>query len=550
MEEKERLVAGYLRVSTFHQAEEGDSLDEQEKQIRKYCDFKDWNNLTFYREEGVSAKDTNRIRLQQLIRDIKGGKINTIIVKKVDRLSRSILDFEQLFKFFDQHNVDLISLQENFDTSNAIGRAVIRIILVFAQLEREQTSERTADVMEFRAQQGLWNGGTPFLGYDFNPEEEVPKIIEEEARLVAEAFQLYIEKGSASDVASILNNKGYRNKIWLNKNGEKRGGGKFTKFSIIPLLKREFYIGKIRHKDQLYDGKHLAIVDTQIFEKAQKILEKNCQVKGNIYQDKYDFILQGLLYCGHCHKSMTPSSAISKGKTYLYYRCLNDNDKSKEKCPIGHVNAKEIENLVIERLRFLAQHQDFLVEVIERSIASSKTEIEPLEIEKKAQEAQLPKIKQKISNLVDMIADGTNNSQSIVERLNELETQKNQLENNIAEIGFKINAIESKMISQDVVIANLQFFSEAFSQLSTNKKKEFLRLFIKEIIFEGFENGESQENGNGGENGNRNGKIKKGKIKMGLWDIPPIDPSTLNSACFAESKLWLPGPDSNQRQGG
>ena len=542
MEEKEAFVAGYVRVSTHYQSDEGDSLDEQEKQIRRYCEFKEWNKLTFYREEGVSAKDTNRIKLQQLIKDIKDGKINTVIVKKIDRLSRSILDFEQLFKLFDQYNVDLISLQENFDTTSATGRAIIRIILVFAQLEREQTSERTADVMEFRAQEGLWNGGTPFLGYDFNPDEEIPKVIEEEAELVAEAFRLYIEKGSTSEVATILNNKGYRNKTWVNKKGEKRGGNKFDKFSIISLLKREFYIGKIRHKDNLYDGKQQAIIDVQTFEIAQKILEKNTQIKGNVYQDKYDFILQGLLYCGHCHKAMTPSSAISKGKTYLYYRCLNDNDKSKQKCPIGHVNAREIENLVIERLRFLSQDQELLVEIIEQSIASSKTEIKPLEKERKSLEGQLTKIQQKINNLVVMVEDGANNSQALVERLKELEAQKSQIGKSIAEIGFKINALESKMISQDVVMLNLQFFYESFSELSTNEKKEFLRTLIKEIIFEGFENDEPQENGNGGKsgNGNGNGKLKKGKIKMGLWDIPPIDPSMLHSASFAESAFQLP----------
>ncbi len=258
------------------------------------------------------------------------------------------------------------------------------------------------------------------------------------------------------------------------------------------------------------------------------------------------------MYCGHCHKAMTPSSAISKGKTYLYYRCLNDNDKSKDKCPIGHVNAREIENLVIERLRFLSQDQELLVEIIEQSITSGKTEIEPLEKERRSLEGQLPKIQQKINNLVVMVEDGANNSQALVERLNELEAQKNQIGKSIAEIGFKINALESKMISQDVVIANLQYFYESFSELSIIEKKEFLRALIKEIIFEGFENGESQKNGNGGKNGNENGngKIRKGKIKMGLWDVPPIDPETLHSASFAESAFQLPGPDSNQRQGG
>ncbi len=141
MEKKERLVAGYLRVRTNRQSEEDNSLDEQENQIRKYCEFKEWKNHTFYREDVEPAKDTDRIRFRQLLQDIEAGKINTVIINRISQLSRSISNCVELFKFFDQHDIDLISLQENLDTSSSIGKALTRIILEIAQLEREETEK-------------------------------------------------------------------------------------------------------------------------------------------------------------------------------------------------------------------------------------------------------------------------------------------------------------------------------------------------------------------------------------------------------------------------
>jgi len=149
--DKDRQCALYIRVSTTNQAEEGESLDEQEERLQNYCAYKGWKNFKIYREEGFSGKDMKRPAFQQMMSELHKDKINTIIVKKIDRLSRSIIDFENIYKVIESKGADLVSIQENFDTSTAIGRAVIRIILIFAQMEREQTSERTIDVMAYRA---------------------------------------------------------------------------------------------------------------------------------------------------------------------------------------------------------------------------------------------------------------------------------------------------------------------------------------------------------------------------------------------------------------
>lgn len=163
-----RTCGLYVRVSTDRQAIEGESLEEQEQRLREFCRQRNWNIVKVYCEEGQSPKDTNRPKFKELLKDVESGVINTVIVKKLDRLSRSIIDFESIYHFFESRNVDLVSLHENFDTTTAMGRAVIRIVMVFAQLEREQTSERTLDVLEHRAKEGLWNGGYPPFGYDLN----------------------------------------------------------------------------------------------------------------------------------------------------------------------------------------------------------------------------------------------------------------------------------------------------------------------------------------------------------------------------------------------
>ena len=158
-------VALYIRVSTERQANEGDSLEEQETELKKYCDFRKFEIHQLYIERGKSGGNTNRPEYQKLVKDIKQKAISAVVVKKLDRLSRSLLDFEQLMNLMNENDVEFISIKENFDTTTAMGKAMLRVALVFAQLEREQTSERIADVMGHRASQGIYNGGIRPLGY-------------------------------------------------------------------------------------------------------------------------------------------------------------------------------------------------------------------------------------------------------------------------------------------------------------------------------------------------------------------------------------------------
>ena len=538
--DNDRKCALYVRVSTSNQAEEGESLDEQARTLEKYCEYRKWRDFTVYREEGFSGKDLKRPAFQRLMKDINRGAINTVLVKKVDRLSRSIIDFENLYKDFDEKSVDLISTQENFDTSTAIGRSVIRIVLIFAQLEREQTSERTIDVMAYRAKQGLFNGGYPRIGYDIDPEKRGLVANEEEIPIAREIFATYLRLGSLSATAIAMNEKGYRLKTWTTGAGRSRVGQKFQKNSVSRILNDPVYIGKVRYKNSIYEGKHQAIIEDEIFSAVQSILHANTITKTGYRQNDNTFFLKGLVRCGSCRSAMAPSYAYSKGTKYFYYRCVVDNDRSQEKCRIGAVQARKLEDLVVDELKFLSSDPTIIEGVVENATKSQRKKVKELTGKKKVLQNQSAEVDKKARKLMEVLyGEESKSSQSgfIVKELEALDIQAKQVKGEIEALEFEINDLDNKIVSADLIRQNFRVFKEVYDHLTPDEKFDLLHLLVKKIVYS--EEAVADEGGK-----------KKGKIKMDLWELPPIDPSSLSPAkSFAERNAWLPIADSNHGHG-
>jgi DNA invertase Pin-like site-specific DNA recombinase len=241
----DRLCGLYARVSTERQSEVRDgSLDTQIDRLKQYVEFRrpsaedrkkkkldDWKIIDTYCEKGKSGKNIERPELQRLISDIKAGLINTVICTKLDRITRSLIDFYKLDEIFTRYNVHFISLEENFDTSTPMGKAMEKITLIFAELEREQTSKRTREKMQWRAEQGLWNGGQ-ILGYDLVDKKLV--VNKKEAKLVNLMYKKYLELGSVLKVVEYLNSHGYRTKEYVSKRRKlKRGGRRFFNANVL-----------------------------------------------------------------------------------------------------------------------------------------------------------------------------------------------------------------------------------------------------------------------------------------------------------------------------
>ena len=265
-------VAGYVRVSSARQAREGESLDEQEARLQAACGARGWPEARIYREAGVSASAKKRPALRRLLRAVRAGDVDVVLVKKVDRLSRSLVDFEKTYAIIEQYGVDLVSLQESFDSTTAIGRAVLRIVLTFAQLEREQVSERTRDVMAHLAQQGRYTGRYVPLGYDLVGGQLV--VNEVESEWVRFAFEVYPQKRSIRKTAAALNASGARTKTRTSGSGREIGGKLFRASSVHHLLHDRTYLGEVQHRGVWFAGVHVALIPERQFRLVQQRLTR------------------------------------------------------------------------------------------------------------------------------------------------------------------------------------------------------------------------------------------------------------------------------------
>lgn len=227
-----------------------------------------WSPLpTLYDDGGVSGGTMDRDGLQRLLADVAAGKIDLVVVYKVDRLTRALNDFARIVEVFDKHQVSFVSVTQAFNTTTSMGRLTLNVLLSFAQFEREVTGERIRDKIAASKKKGMWMGGSPPLGYD--PDGRKLKVNEPEAELVRHIFQRFLKLKSVPALRNELNAEGRVSKRWTASTGAVIGGMPFDNGALYHLLKNRTYLGMIPHKDQAYPGEHPAIVDQDAFEQAR-----------------------------------------------------------------------------------------------------------------------------------------------------------------------------------------------------------------------------------------------------------------------------------------
>lgn len=300
---------------------------------------------------GFTGADTNRPALQQLINDIKLGKVNCVVVYKVDRLSRSLLDFTKLLEFFDEYKVTFVSVTQHFQTDTSMGRLTLNILLSFAQFEREMISERTRDKMGAARKKGKWTGGTPPLGYDVDREAHKLIVNEQEAKIVRKIFKLYLEVSSILITTQTLNKEGYTSKKYIAKTGRVSGGTSFDKNRVHQMLMNPLYIGKVEYAGTLYNGEHEAIITPELFERVQERIKNNRRDRKIRKNAKCFGLLSQVLRCKACDCIMIHTYTYKKKAVkYRYYVCIKAQKLGYATCPTRSVNANEIEEVVIKHL--------------------------------------------------------------------------------------------------------------------------------------------------------------------------------------------------------
>lgn len=468
MNDNKTIVGLYPRVSTEDQSRFGHSLDEQEDKLKQLCNFKDYEIYKIYREEGVSAKDTNRPKFQEIIEDMKSGKINKIIVYKLDRLTRSIKDLETICTLLEEYNCSLESVAKEINTSTANGKFFIRMLTILAQLEIERTSEKTKFGLIGAAKKGHLSGRPP-LGYTKLDKSKDLIIDDIKAEVVRRIFRLYLDGLSVCSICKLFNQEEVLNRHW-------------STTTVDKILSNQLYIGNMEYgkrskgEIQIFENVVPSIIDKTTFEMVQKRKQKNLK---NFYR-KLNYIFMQKIKCTKCNKIMGGSSSTSKDSTkHIYYKCA---------CCKTRINEKRIEKSL---MTFLNDMLDFFL-IIDNSFKPTinidvENDIRKYEEIKKGLDTKISRIK---SAFIDGLIEVTTlqNELSTLEKelqvvesklteLNEIKTNS-EYKQDIKTI-FNVKEIEKLKLKSEYVKRN-----NVWKKLTSEKKQFIINKYIDEIEIE------------------------------------------------------------------
>lgn len=418
-----KRVACYVRVSTDNQIENY-SIEEQTERLKAYCKAKDWHIYKFYTDAGYSGGNMDRPALKQMLKDIEQKLINMVVVYKLDRLSRSQKDTLTLIEDeFLKKNIDFVSISENFDTSTSFGRAMIGILSVFAQLEKDQITERFTMGRIGRAKNGYFHGGpTPPTGYDYVSGKLI--INEYEAMQVREVFDRFLRGQSINSIRE------YMSKHYTNKYGNWK-----SHTLVLNILRNCTYIGKVKFKGSVYDGHHEPIISEETFNAVQNLLNSSNRRNPNVTPIKNPFrssnLLTGLLVCGNCNARFCGNHGYyvcySRGKTDK--RKIRDPNCKNKKWPI-----EELDELVKNEILNL----DF-----DRTFFTKEKDTEPLPNPNSISH-RINEIDLQMDRIIDLYQIGSLTLDQVTERMEKLKKERNALSKGKEKLLHKANLEEVK----------------------------------------------------------------------------------------------------------
>lgn len=451
-----KKVAIYIRVSTTEQEKEGYSIPAQKEKMIAYCKAKDWLVQDMYVDGGYTGSNTDRPALNRLLGSLKD--IDIVLVYKLDRLSRSQKDTLYLIEDeFISANVDFVSITENFDTTSPFGRAMIGILSVFAQLERENIKERSTMGRIERAKKGLWAGApNPPIGYDLIDSNLV--VNEYEAMQVKEVFNLYLKGYGTQRIQNAFKNKGYTTKYgdWEN----------VSTHTVYRIIQNRTYIGEISYAKKWYKGIHTPIIDADIFDKAN---EYHARRKGNSRSLRH--FLSGLIFCKECGAKYISDSKNNNS----YYVCENRKKGYKQdfKCMNTIFKTNELEGMAINQLKTLVEDREGTLKNMYKDISPNDKEDNNDVIKERILE-----IDKQIERLMDLYQLDTIPVEQLSNRIQKLSEEKKSISQEIVEkpIAIQVNIGE--------ILDTLKDFDVVWEDLEVDQKKEITAalLGIKLIV--------------------------------------------------------------------
>jgi site-specific DNA recombinase len=471
----------YTRKSTEEGlSQEFNSLDAQRESAVAYIASQKnegWSCVPDrYDDGGFTGGNMDRPALKRLMDDIEAGKIDCVIVYKVDRLSRSLMDFARLMALFDRKGVSFVSVTQQFNTTHSMGRLTLNILLSFAQFEREIISERTRDKIASARRKGKYQHGKPILGYDFVP-APAPftgrrlVVNKTEAERVRRIFELYLEAGSILRVADECNSRGWTTKSWTTTAGRTVGNREFDKIIISRLLRNPLYVGKVPHNGAVYDGEHEAIVEDDLFRRVQARLKLAGERGGAGVKNSTGALLGGLVRCKGCGCAMSPSSASKKKPDgtrtrYRYYVCSNAVKRGRQHCAASSLPGPALEAFVLEQLKALLADSPQITLVVDRAI----------DLLREAAGARLAE-QTRLRGVLERLSS----EEPTAATRREIE----QVRRTLAAVSAQVAADAERLIDEDEVAGAVEAFDGVWDAMTQAERAEFLHVVIASVEYDG-----------------------------------------------------------------
>lgn len=467
----QKRVFIYVRVSTQQQAEEGYSIPQQIERLKTYCKAMGWTVAKIYTDDGYSGGSLERPAMEQMVKDIKDGGTDIVLVDKLDRLSRSQFDtLYMIQEVFDKNGVAFVSRNEAFDTSTPFGKAMVGILAVFAELERSRIKERMMDGQEGRAKEGKFRGGGFIpIGYDYNKEKGILEPNEYETMQVKEIFKLFNERKPVFSIMTYMNDKGYRTKY-----------GEWKEQTIRGMIRRRIYVGEIMHRGKWYDGQHDGIIDIETFEKAQKIMdERDIKHENRKIGRAYKSPLGGIIYCGNCgSRYHFRSGANNKdGTRRNYYICYSRSKGDKKyikdpNCRNKNYRDNVLDEIIFDEIRKL-KSDPLYIPTVQCSVDNS----DKINMIKD----RISQIESQISRFMDLYSVGGMDLEIVTGKVNPLNTEKKSLKAQLEELESQ----ESSPAPIGDIISLVDEFEEVVAEGDCQKIHGVVSTLIEKVVIDG-----------------------------------------------------------------
>ena len=487
-----RTAAGQLRcaIYTRKSTDEGldqefNSLDAQREAAEAFIFSQRSGGLVAlperYDDGGFTGGNLDRPALDRLLADIRAGLIDCVVVYKVDRLSRSLVDFARIIEIFEKHRVSFVSVTQQFNTTNSLGRLTLNILLSFAQFEREIIAERTRDKISAARRKGKWIGGRPVLGYDIDSQGSRLIMNAAEAFHVRMIFKLYLDYSTLVPVVREIHRRGWRTKQWVTKAGVTHGGTPFTKGRLFRLLKNPIYIGKVGFENQIYDGEQEAIVEIATWGRVQKLLKQNGCNGGADVRDSYGSLLKGLTRCARCGGAMVCTVMTRNSRRFRHYVCAQAQQSGRASCETQSVSEVKIKAAVSRQIRRIGSEPRIVVVAIAKAHEHTRNRVEDLTHELQSSQKELMVLRMGRCELAQKVGAG----QTGKELLADLEERIGQTEGRLSEIRQELANLERAPGDEGDLRATLAEFGPLWDSLNSREQARMIQILIERVMCNG-----------------------------------------------------------------